>query len=86
MDRRALLGHSLVLLATIIGILGMGMVFQGVMDGSLREISRGVPPLLLGLWWAGRELGRSLLVSRARRPSTRPETAARSRSSQAEGS
>jgi hypothetical protein len=67
MDRRALLGHALVLLATVAGILGMGMVFQGVMDGSLREISRGVPFLLIGLWWAGRELGRSLLVSRARR-------------------
>jgi Na+(H+)/acetate symporter ActP len=58
---------SLVLLATVAGIIGMGMVFEGVMQESVVAVSRGLPFLLLGLWWAGRELGRSMALSRARR-------------------
>lgn len=67
MDRRAIWGHSLVLLTTLCGIAGMGIIFNGITDGSLREVSQGIPLLLIGLWWSGRQLGRSLALSRARR-------------------
>lgn len=60
-------GHALVAIAIAMGIVGMGMVFDGAMDASLREMSRGVPLLLIGLWWAGHELGRSMRASRRRR-------------------
>ncbi len=67
MDWQTFRGHALVVLATISGIVGMGVVFDGAMHGSVVGISRGVPFLLMGLWWAGRELGRSMIASRNRR-------------------
>jgi hypothetical protein len=60
-------GHSLTLLSILSGIVGMGIVFNGAMHGSFVEISQGVPFLLMGLWWSGRELGRSIDASRRRR-------------------
>jgi hypothetical protein len=66
MDRQALRGHLLVLLATISGIVGTGLVFSGIMHGSMIGISQGMPLVMIGLWWAGRELGRSMLASRTR--------------------
>lgn len=71
MDRQTLRGHILVLAATVSGIGGMGMVFDGAMHGSLIGISRGMPLLLMGLWWAGRELGRSMMATGSRRGQTR---------------
>lgn len=67
MNRRIIVSHALVLLATLAGVVGMGMVFSGAMHGSVHEISRGIPLLLIGLWWAGRGLGKSMLLSRARK-------------------
>lgn len=79
-DWRAVRGHILVVAAVAIGIVGMEMVFSGAMDGSLREASRGVPLLLIGLWWAGRELGRSMRASRGRRMAAASIAEGRSRS------
>ena len=70
-DWTALRGHALVLGAVAIGILGMSMVFNGAMAGNLYAASRGVPLLLIGLWWSGRELRRSMDASRARRAARR---------------
>lgn len=63
MTAETIRGHLLTLTACVLGIAGIGMMFQGVMDGSLHTFSRGVPLLLLGLWWASRELGRSIAAS-----------------------
>lgn len=65
MDWHTFRGHALVLIATVAGIVGMGVVFGGAMHGNLRAMTQGVPFLLLGLWWAGRELGRSMMAGRA---------------------
>ncbi|HZU11520.1 MAG TPA: hypothetical protein VFB58_01670 [Chloroflexota bacterium] len=59
--------HLFTLAATVMGIAGMGLVFSGTMAASFSEASRGVPLLLIGLWWAGRELGRSMEASRRRK-------------------
>ena len=64
MDLRTFSAHALVLIATGAGILGMGIAFDGAMHGSLVEVSRGLLFLVLGLWWAGRALGRSMLAAR----------------------
>ncbi|GAC1325877.1 MAG: hypothetical protein NVS2B16_11780 [Chloroflexota bacterium] len=66
MDWTVIRGHSLVLIATLAGIAGMGIVFGGAMHGDLHAMMRGAPFLLLGLWWAGHDLGRSMMASRAR--------------------
>ncbi|HEX6509316.1 MAG TPA: hypothetical protein VF221_16940 [Chloroflexota bacterium] len=67
MEREAIRGHALVLISTLAGIAGMGIVFGGAMHGNLHTVMQGTPLLLLGLWWSGRELGRSMLASRAQR-------------------
>jgi len=51
---------------TLAGIAGMGIVFGGAMHGDLHAMMRGAPFLLLGLWWAGHDLGRRMIASRAR--------------------
>lgn len=66
MTVQALLGHTLVLAATLCGIVGMGTVFDAAMQGNIPHLAQGVVLLALGLWWAGRELGRSIYASRAR--------------------
>jgi hypothetical protein len=66
MEREAIRGHALVLISTLAGIAGMGIVFGGAMHGNLHTMMQGAPLLLLGLWWAGRELGRSMMAGRAR--------------------
>ncbi|MGI8825051.1 MAG: hypothetical protein ACR2JC_05285 [Chloroflexota bacterium] len=71
MSRRAAFGHALVVLTSLVGIAGMGMVFDAVRNASLLELSQGTPLLLIGLWWSGRELGRSMLASKARRAEDR---------------
>jgi hypothetical protein len=65
MKWQAIRGHALVLISTLAGIVGMGVIFGGAMDGNLHTMMQGAPLLLLGLWWAGRELGRSMMLSRA---------------------
>lgn len=66
-NKEVLFAHTRVLLATGAGIAGMGITFNGAMQGNLIEMSRGVPLLLLGVWWAGRVLGQSMIASRRRR-------------------
>jgi hypothetical protein len=39
----------------------------GIAAGSVRMTSQGVPFLLIGLWWVGRELGRSITAGRIRK-------------------
>jgi threonine/homoserine/homoserine lactone efflux protein len=65
--RPAIRGHLLVLLATMCGIVGMGLVFTGATAGNLAALTLGLPLLFLGLWWAGIQLGRSQMENRARR-------------------
>jgi hypothetical protein len=71
MDWNAIRGHVLVLLATLCGIVGMALVFNGATDGKLADITVGLPLLFLGLWWSGIQLGRSHTAHRARRAKTR---------------
>jgi hypothetical protein len=66
MEWQAIRGHAVVLIATLAGIVGMGVIFGGAMHGNFHTMMQGAPFLLLGLWWAGRELGRSMIVSRTR--------------------
>jgi hypothetical protein len=67
MTWRAYGAHALVILAALAGIAGMGIAFNGLMAGNLVEASKGAPLLLIGLWWCGRELDRSMAASRARK-------------------
>lgn len=66
MSMLALRDHILVILAVIAGIVGTGMVFDGALAGNLHQVSYGLPPLTIGLWWAGHELDRSVTNHRAR--------------------
>ena len=59
--------HALMLAACVAGVVGIGFMFQGTMDRNLVEVSRGVPVFLLGIWWSGRELGRSMIAARQRK-------------------
>jgi hypothetical protein len=55
-----------VTLAAVAGIVGTGISFDALMAGNVHELTLGIPPLLIGLWWAGHELGRSMAASRIR--------------------
>jgi hypothetical protein len=66
-QRQALQGHVLVLLATVCGVFGMGLAYTGLTDGNPGALIIGVPLLFLGLWWSGIQLGRSQAAARARR-------------------
>jgi hypothetical protein len=67
MTTQALRAHVLVLAASVAGVIGMGLVFDGAMSANLIQLCQGIPLLMVGLWWAGRELGRSMTASRSRR-------------------
>jgi hypothetical protein len=54
-------------LAVTSGIAGMSLVYGAASSGSMHQLTIGVPLLFLGLWWSGRELGRSTLAHRARK-------------------
>ena len=66
MSRQTFWNHALTLATCLLGIAGMGMVFQGAMHADGYAMSRGIPLLLIGLWWAGRELARSIAASNGR--------------------
>jgi len=59
--------HFLTLAAVAAGIFGFGLVYQGIAHGQRGSLTTGIPVLLIGLWWAGKELGRSNLAARRRR-------------------
>ncbi len=67
MTYAAIRNHALLLLAVLAGIVGMGMVFDAAMGGSVPELTVGMPVLMIGLWWSGHELGRSTFASRAKK-------------------
>ena len=71
MDRIAMRGHLLVLLATLCGIAGMGLVFTGATNGKMADVTFGLPLLVVGLWWSGIQLGRSQMAHRTRKARTR---------------
>jgi len=55
-----------VMLATIAGIIGMGLIFTAVTSGPWSLALTGLPLLLIGLYWAGGALARAMLMSRRR--------------------
>jgi hypothetical protein len=73
MSWSTLRGHLLVLTATLAGIIGMGLTYDAATHGSMIELSQGVPLLMIGLWWTGRELGRSMLASKAKQKNSQRE-------------
>ncbi len=64
---RAVGSYLLVVLATIVGIVGMGLTFTALTDGPRALVLAGLPLLLVGLYWSGRALGQSLQAGQARR-------------------
>ncbi len=63
----AIRNHALVAAATLAGIVGMGLLFDALMRGNLGDLTMGVPLLMVGLWWSGRELARSKQAAARRR-------------------
>ena len=61
------MAHGLVLLATLAGIVGFGLIYDAFAHHNPQLLTIGAPLLFAGLWWAGRELGRSNLAARRRR-------------------
>ena len=64
---RATGSYLLVALATVAGIVGMGLVFTAATDGPPSLALAGLPLLFVGLYWSGRALGQSLQAGQARR-------------------
>ena len=67
MSWQAVRGHFLVLAATVAGIVGFGLIYDAFRYDSMAYATSGIPLLMVGLWWAGRELGRSSMASKARK-------------------
>jgi hypothetical protein len=67
-----LLIHASVAAAVVLGIGGMGTVYNAVSTGNLRELSIGWALLMIGLWWAGRYLAISMAVHRAKKAAGSP--------------
>ncbi len=65
MTGTALASHVAVCLSVAAGIIGMSLVYDAVVGSNMHELTFGMPLLLGGLWWSGRELARSTLASRA---------------------
>ena len=63
---RALGAYLSVAVATVAGIIGMGMLFTATTSGPISLTFVGLPLLLIGLYWSGRALGQSLRVAQAR--------------------
>lgn len=67
MTREAAVGHLLVLIAIVAGIVGFGLVYDGFAQHSMVYLTTGTPLLFGGLWWAGRELARSNTAAKRRK-------------------
>jgi hypothetical protein len=63
--------HALVLLGSVAGVAGMGLVWNGVVEQSVLLLAMGAVLLVCGLLWCGRELGRSMNAARASRAHAR---------------
>ncbi len=57
----------MLLVAVMSGVVGFGMVYQGIAGGGASALIIGVPLLFGGLWWSGRELAKSNLAAKRRR-------------------
>lgn len=66
MNSHALVSYISVTLAVVAGVVGMGICFDAVLGDNLHELTLGLPPLLIGLWWAGHELTRGMVAGRVR--------------------
>lgn len=60
----------MVLLTTVVGIIGTGLIFTAVTRGPIALIFVGLPLLLIGLYWSGLALGQSFLLAQARHRSS----------------
>jgi protein-S-isoprenylcysteine O-methyltransferase Ste14 len=63
--------HALVLLGTLLGIAGMGFLWNGVVEQNAGLLAIGAVLAVGGLLWCGRELGRSMDAARASRAHAR---------------
>jgi len=81
MSIRHVVGHGLTLAAIVAGTIGFGLVWDGASAHSAGYLTAGIPLLFCGLWWAGRELGRSNLAARRRRQVGRSPTSRQRESS-----
>jgi len=68
---RAVGSYLSVGIATVAGIIGMGLLFTAVTRGPVGLVFAGLPLLLIGLYWSGRALGQALLLAEARHPERR---------------
>ncbi len=64
---QAIGAYLMVALALAAGIGGMGLIFDVSTGGSPAELAIGLPLLCAGLWWASREMRRSIAANRAHR-------------------
>lgn len=58
---------TLVLLATLAGIIGTGFIFTALTDHMVGALVWGLPLALGGLYWCGRALAQSRRLARRRR-------------------
>ncbi|GEM_PF-2237640 len=61
------LHHLAMILAAGMGIVGFGLIYDGLADHAVPYLTTGIPLLMLGLWWSGRDLARSTAAARRRR-------------------
>jgi hypothetical protein len=71
MSGRPSLRHALVLLGSVAGVAGTGLVWNGVVVQSASVFAVGAVLLVCGLLWCGRELGRSIEAAHAARGHSR---------------
>jgi hypothetical protein len=64
---RAFTSLALVLGATVLGIVGTGLIFTAVSDGKFSALVVGLPLALCGLYWCSRALAQSQHDARQRR-------------------
>jgi hypothetical protein len=67
MTLRAAGALTLVVLATVMGIAGTGLIFTALTHHVLGALAWGLPLALAGLYWCGRALAQSQRSARRRR-------------------
>lgn len=64
---RATISIGLVILATVAGIVGTGLIFTALTDQEYGALAWGMPLALGGLYWCGRALAMGHISARRRR-------------------